>query len=153
MKYLGLVFASWVLWLPVTFWFGRVFCRWLCPLGLSQGLVNWLFHPRSHVRRVCENLPRGKWQLLVSWLLVAAYFLLPVGCWLSPWGIFGRVLVLFAPGVVLFAAILVLAAFGHGRVWCNWICPMGTIFDLVAKLGWREAKACRSCGRCRRCFR
>ena len=40
-----------------TLLLGRFFCRSVCPLGILQSAVNWVFHPKSHVRRVCTRLP------------------------------------------------------------------------------------------------
>lgn len=146
-------FATWLLWLPITFWFGRVYCRWVCPLGLCQSLVQLICHPRTRVRRVCANLPRSRAQRIVNWAFVAVYFFAPLGYLLNPWGIFGRaVFVFFVPGIVLFAAVLVLAIFGKGRLWCNWACPLGTLFDLAARLGWKQERIVGSCRNCRRCF-
>lgn len=153
LRNVGVFFACWYLWLPITFWFGRVFCRFCCPLGLLQSLVNFVFHPKSHVRRVCANLPRPWFQLAVNWVVVLAYFFAPIGYLLNPWGIFGRgVLASFTPGIVLLAAVLLLSVFGRGRIWCNWICPLGTVFDAVARLGWKREKVIGSCRNCRRCF-
>ena len=39
---------------------GRLFCECLCPLGIIQSVVNWIFHPRTKVRRVCTRLPEKK---------------------------------------------------------------------------------------------
>ena len=153
MKTLALVWATWIAWIPVTFFFGRLFCRYVCPVGLSQSLVNILFHPKSHVRRVCARLPRSNVQHTVNVAVLLVYFTLPVGCVLHPWGIFGRVIFCFLPGIVFFAAILVTAAFGRGRFWCNWVCPLGTMFDFVAKIGWNREKVGRGCAHCRECFR
>ena len=152
MKYFAIFCCAWYLWVPVTFWFGRVFCRFCCPLGLSQSLVSLIVRPKTRVRRVCTELPRSALQRVVNWTIVAAYFLTPIGVYVNPWGVFGRVLTLFVPGIVFFAAILVLALFGKGRIWCNWVCPFGTIFDLVARLGWHRDSPCRSCANCRACF-
>ena len=152
MKYFALYCAAWYLWVPVTFWFGRVFCRYGCPVGLSQSLANLVFHPKTHVRRVCTRLPRSRVQRVFNWTVVLLYFLTPIGVYVNPWGVFGRVLVGFVPGIVFFAAVLATAAVGKGRFWCNWICPFGTIFDLVARLGWHEDRVGRGCGNCRRCF-
>lgn len=152
MKYLALVWATWIAWIPITFWLGRVFCRYICPLGLSQTIVHRIFRPRAHVRRVCTRLPRPALQRCVNLACLLLYFTLPVGALLHPWGIFGRVLVLFIPGIVFFAAILVLAVFAKGRVWCNWICPLGTMFDFVARFGWHQDKIGKGCANCRACF-
>lgn len=151
---LSMFFSCWVLWLPITFWLGRVFCRRFCPLGLSQSLMQRLLPRKKRVRRVCENLPRGRLQLAVNYCILGIYFFAPLGYLLNPWGIFGRaVFVYFIPGIVVFTGILVLALFGQGRIWCNWICPLGTIFDLTAKLGWRRREIDSSCANCRRCFK
>ena len=152
MKWLAIVWAVWIAWIPVTFLFGRVFCRYVCPLGLSQSLVNRIFHPKTAVRRVCSRLPRPWYQKCVNWTILLVYFTLPVGNLLHPWGIFGRVLFLLAPGIAFFAAILLLAIFGKGRIWCNWICPLGTMFDAVAKFAIRGDKIGKGCGNCKACF-
>ena len=152
MKWLAMAWAVWIAWIPVTFLFGRVFCRYICPLGVSQSLVNRMFHPKTAVRRVCSRLPRPWYQKCVNWTILLVYFTLPVGNLLHPWGIFGRVVVLLAPGIAFFAAILALAIFGKCRIWCNWVCPLGTMFDAVAKFALRGDKIGKGCGNCRACF-
>ncbi len=152
MKYYALIISSWVLWLPITFWAGRVFCRYVCPLGLSQSFVGALARRKKNVRRVCTRLPRSKARLAVNVAVLVIYFTLPLGSLMHPWGVFGRVLSLFAPGIVFFAAILILSLFGKGRLWCNWVCPLGVIFDFVAKLGWRADVVGKGCASCRACF-
>ena len=139
---------------------GRFFCDWLCPLGILQSVVHFLAHPKSHVRRVCTRLPETKAQRVVRWsvfaiaaLLVAAGFG-ALGWALTPYSILGKALVGVVPGVVLAAVVLALATLGHGRIWCNWVCPVGTLFNLLArgaKLPDRiDGKS--GCGNCRRCF-
>lgn len=139
---------------------GRFFCAWLCPLGVLQSVVHFLTHPRSHVRRVCTRLPETRVQRIVRWSvfalaagLVAAGFG-ALGWALTPYSIVGKALIGFAPGLVLAGGVLVLAAVGSGRAWCNWVCPMGTLFNLLA----RKARYPHTidlkegCGACRRCF-
>ena len=118
---------------------GRFFCAWLCPLGVLQSVVHFLTHPRSHVRRVCTRLPETRVQRIVRWSvfalaagLVAAGFG-ALGWALTPYSIVGKALIGFAPGLVLAGVVLVLAAVGSGRAWCNWVCPMGTLFNLLAQ--------------------
>lgn len=139
---------------------GRFFCAWLCPLGVLQSVVHFLTHPRSHVRRVCTRLPETRVQRIVRWSvfalaagLVAAGFG-ALGWALTPYSIVGKALIGFAPGLVLAGGVLVLAAAGSGRAWCNWVCPMGTLFNLLA----RKARYPHTidlkegCVACRRCF-
>ena len=56
----------------VTLLFGRFFCRAMCPLGILQSVANWLFHPKTAVRRVCTRLPETAAQRTVRWIVFAA---------------------------------------------------------------------------------
>ncbi len=139
---------------------GRFFCDWLCPLGIAQSVIHFLTHPKAHVRRVCTRLPETKAQRIVHWSVFALAALLitagfgALGWAITPYSIFGKALAGVIPGIALAAIVLALAAIGHGRIWCNWICPIGTLFNLLAKdakLPDRiDGKA--GCGNCRRCF-
>ena len=137
---------------------GRLFCECLCPLGIIQSVVNWIFHPTTKVRRVCTRLPESKNQQTVRWTVLAVSAVLvatgfgAVGWLLTPYSIYGKALTLFAPGLALFAAVVVLAAFGKGRVWCNWICPVGTIFNLLSKKSVCAHKVGPGCANCKACF-
>ena len=147
-----------LLWaLPLTFLLGRFFCEAMCPLGVLQGLVNWLLHPKTHVRRVCTRLPETKAQRIVRWsvlALVAAGLASGVGAasLVLPMSVFGKAVLLWAPGVALFALVMVLAAFGQGRIWCNWVCPYGTLFNLASRFSLLKNKVGAGCGNCRKCF-
>lgn len=153
--------------LAATLLFGRVYCRFICPLGILQSLVRGFRGPR----RVCTRLQfgyGGRARRIVAWtILVAAAVagLLGFGWqWLDPYAIATRgISACFAPEfdavVVAFAAIpliaiLLLAAFAGGRLWCNWVCPVGTLLAFVSRFAWRKdrvKKSCR-CDKCRRCF-
>ena len=119
--------------------FGRLFCECLCPLGIIQSIVNWIFHPKTKVRRVCTRLPETKAQQTVRWTVLAVVAVLiatgfgAVGWFLTPYSIYGKTLTMFWPGVAVFAVVVVLAAVGKGRIWCNWVCPAGTFFNLLSK--------------------
>ncbi|MBQ3287815.1 MAG: 4Fe-4S binding protein [Kiritimatiellae bacterium] len=157
----------------VTLLFGRFFCRAMCPLGILQSVANWLFHPKTAVRRVCTRLPETAAQRTVRWTVFAAAVLciaFGYGAWaglVDPYAIYGRVLSLVPSGdgeagpvrlelaivaIATFTAIIVTAAVGKGRIWCNWVCPAGTLFNLVARFSWRKDSVIHSCGNCRRCF-
>lgn len=137
---------------------GRVFCECLCPLGALQSFVNWVFHPKTHVRRVCTRLPVSPRQKIVRTLVLVVFWALLLGgfgavAWfLTPYSIFGKAMALFVPGVVLFAVVMVLAAVGKGRIWCNWICPAGTLFSALSAKSVCRHKVGEGCANCRACF-
>lgn len=137
---------------------GRLFCECFCPLGIVQSFVNWLFHPRTHVRRVCTRLPQGGAQLAVRWTVFAVFAALlfagfgAVAWIIGPYSIFGKAITLFAPGVVVFAVVVALAAAGKGRTWCNWICPAGTLFSSLSVKSVCRHKVGEGCANCRACF-
>ena len=137
---------------------GRLFCECFCPLGIIQSLVNWIFHPKTKVRRVCTRLPESHAQQTVRWTVLAVSVVLAatgfgaVGWLLTPYSIYGKALTLFAPGVAVFAVVVVLAAFGKGRLWCNWICPVGTLFNVLSKKSVCAHKIGPGCANCKACF-
>ncbi len=137
---------------------GRFVCKWVCPLGILQSLVNWVFHPKSKVRRVCTRLPQSSTQLTVRYTILATSVVLIVcgfgglGWCLNPISILGKAYTLFLPGLVIFAGILLLAMFTKGRIWCNWICPVGTFLELLAKFSPCQDKVGKGCTHCQACF-
>lgn len=137
---------------------GRFFCECFCPLGVIQSFANWIFHPKTKVRRVCTRLPETRRQQVVRWTVLATGVVLVVtgygaiGWFFTPYSIYGKVLTLFVPGLVIFAVVVVSAAFGKGRFWCNWICPVGTLFNLLSKKSFCAHKVGPGCANCKACF-
>ena len=153
--------------LAATLLFGRIYCRFICPLGIAQSLVRLLRGPR----RVCSRLRfgYGGWARVgVSSAVLTAFLALGFAGlgwqWLDPYAIASRaVCIFFSPefdwavwafALVPAVVILLLAACAGGRLWCNWICPVGTVLAFVARFAWRQDKVakCAGCGRCRKCF-
>ena len=139
---------------------GRFFCAWLCPFGVLQSVVNAVTHPKSHVRRVCTRLPETKPQRAVRWSVLALAAVLvalglgSLGWAVTPYALLGKALIGFVPGLVLAVVVFILAAVGSGRLWCNWICPMGTLFNLLAQKARHPHRINLKdgCGNCRKCF-
>lgn len=133
---------------------GRIYCEVVCPLGIVQDFVRWV--ARKKARRVCSRLPETPRQRAVRWAVLA--LALAVGLagfsfvWLDPYAIFGRGITLTG---ILFFLVLVLACVGKGRFWCNWICPVGTLLQLVSRWSVFKDKvaACDHCEECRKCFK
>jgi len=132
---------------------GRLYCEIVCPLGIVQDLVRWV--ARKKVRRVCTRLPETKRQRTVRWIVFALFLLAGLAglsfVWLDPYAIFGRGLTLTGG---LFFLVLVLSFVGAGRFWCNGICPVGTLLQLVSRFAVFKNKVekCDHCEECRKCF-
>jgi ferredoxin len=137
---------------------GRFFCEALCPLGIIQSVVNFIFHPKTKVRRVCTRLPESKSQKIIRWTVfaicisLASFGFFGLAWFLSPYAIFGKSITLFPPALGAAAVVLILAAVGKGRIWCNWICPIGTLFTLLSKFSVSKHKIGNGCGNCKACF-
>ena len=141
-----------------TLLLGRFFCQAVCPLGIVQTFVHAICHPKRHVRRVCTRLPETRAQRIVRWSVFAACVALGaaglrgVAAMVDPISVFGKAVTLWAPGVAVFVLVVVLAAVGDGRFWCNWICPFGTLYALLSKVSVFRNKVGPGCGNCRRCL-
>jgi len=147
----------------------RVYCRFVCPLGILQSLSRIVVRRR----RICSRLDDVTWRspTRISVRSAVFAFTIAVGLagggwqWLDPYAICTRaVCVFFAPefdalvaAIALVPAIVILASsfLTHGRVWCNHICPIGTLLSVIGMrplLG-DKVKKCSGCENCRRCFK
>ncbi len=149
--------------LLLTLLFGRVYCSWLCPLGIVQDLANRAARPRPRAAkgrflRHRPNHPRLRlcFGLLGFGLLLSG----SVGLltWLDPYSIAARGMAAFlstllhglagaevpepdweryAPwmmaAVALGLALPLVLALWRGRLYCNSICPVGALLGLLAR--------------------
>jgi ferredoxin len=136
--------------LPVLFTllFGRVFCAGVCPMGALQELVNVKnFRLSRPVEAVLGVIPWIYLAFAVLYAVTRSSFLI---CRFDPFiGIFrmgGDV------GMILFGALLLLAAVFTGRPFCRFLCPYGALLSLFSRVSiWRIkiTPACINCDLCR----
>lgn len=132
---------------------GRLYCEVICPLGIVQDLCRWIF--RKKIRRVCSRLPESPRQSIARWIVFALFMTVGLSglsfMWLDPYGVFGRGITLSGG---LFFVVIALSAVGGGRLWCNRICPVGTLLQLISRFSVFKDKfdkrAC--CGECCKCL-
>lgn len=149
---------------------GRVYCSILCPLGFLQDVAIWA----GRILRIKHEWKIGKKKQLkilrISVLTITVVLLFIGSAFLSglldPFSIFSRfmfVLKMIALGTVkgyflpiLFVSaticVIVLLAAKKGRIFCSWLCPVGTMFWGLSKVSLFKFKinqsACNQCGKC-----
>jgi len=179
--------------LILTLLFGRVYCSFICPLGILQDLISRisnLFRKRNKRFSFLKarNILRYGF-LIISLVAVISGFIVFLG-WLDPFSIFGRFMthavrpiviyinngiasVLFSSNIywlapvefrafswaslgavaVLMTVVIWMSA-AYGRLYCNTICPVGTLLGLFSRFSFFKIKldqaTCNSCGLCQK---
>ena len=180
--------------LILTLLFGRVYCSYICPLGIFQDVTGW-FSKKVHNAgkkkfRLRFALPKTKLRYSILVIVCLSLFSRNIFLinWLDPYSNFGRFVsdllrpaymlannmlvgilesfgsyalypvtvaktdpyVLIIP--VLMLALVVWLSVWKGRLYCNTVCPVGTLLGLVSKKSLYkirfDASACNQCGKC-----
>lgn len=153
---------------------GRTICGWLCPLGLIQELFYKIPTPKLPKGRYTRVLSRLKYVILavfvvaIPLLYAAQHFPVPAFCkYICPAGTlegamallsnpvnaekFSMLNILFTRKFIVMALILTACVFAY-RAFCRFLCPLGAIYGLFARvslLGVKvDAAKCTRCGRC-----
>ncbi len=140
--------------------FGRVFCGWLCPVGLvlelGDRLRNWLHRRLARLRvKVPQfHVPKGlKYWLLLLFLGLSLVAGIPVFTSASPINIV-VLSVLFLPlvGLIVIGLLIVLEHFSP-RLFCRSICPLGALYSLLGRYAPLRIRVRTGCERmaCQRC--
>ncbi len=134
---------------------GRVFCGWICPLGLVLDL-NEDIRRRFISKRDGKRLPRQiKYIALGMFLLLSLLTKLPVFTMLSPINILTRnILFGIGPEIAIVVAIIAIDLFVSRRLWCRSLCPLGAFYSLIGRFSFlhiRIRNQGASCTRCAAC--
>ncbi|MCQ2186165.1 MAG: 4Fe-4S binding protein, partial [Bacteroidales bacterium] len=156
-----------VLLVSLTLIFGRVYCSFLCPLGITQDLIYFTRTRGEKKRKYQQNYSKAIDALRYTFL---ALFILgtiagtvmgtaSLVYLIEPYSIFGRIMGSLL-GKSLVVGIITLITFGvivflvwkYGRTWCNTVCPVGSLLGLLSrfsilKLSINRNK-CVNCGLC-----
>lgn len=173
--------SSRVLWiglivpLVVTVVLGRVFCSWICPMGLLLEFTDKLRPVLRWLELRPQDIPTArltKYLLLGAGLLLVAALSLPVLGYVYPPAMVGRELHGLVFGLfdraemghfgfwiggltwmsLVLVGIAVVEVTVSRRWWCRYVCPGGALYSL---LGWRRPvrvkrnqPRCTDCGDC-----
>ena len=149
----------------VNFLIGRLYCSVVCPMGIFQDIFIW-FHriifgkKRPYRYRKPQNWVR--YTVLVLFVILMVLGLNGIATLVAPYSAYTRMVAnIHGTGLVHWIAIATLCCIGvmsfmYGRLWCNTICPMGTLMGFVSGhslFGIRiDREKCVACGKCeKRC--
>ena len=146
--------------LVVTVLIGRLYCSVVCPMGIFQDFVTWisglLFPKRKFQYRRAANWLRYIVLALFVALMVAG--LGSLAALIAPYSAYARMVTnIHGTGLPLVIAIVTIVVIGvmsfvWGRLWCNTICPVGSLLGLVSKYSLFGIRIDTSkCGGCHRC--
>ena len=131
----------------LTFLFGRFYCSTLCPLGILQEFLMFVFRRKNSLKK---NLPYKYFiaALVLGFLIGGTAFLVRL---IDPYTLFGSAMSGALYGLVVLFLIAVLVWF-KGRWFCSNLCPVGTLLGLISKFAvnkiYIDADKCVSCGAC-----
>ncbi len=146
--------------LGMTLLLGRVFCSWMCPVGLVLELntsCHAFFKKLGLTREV--GIPDFRYLILVIALVLGFVLAFPVISVFDPPHVLGRELMyLFTHhevsvmGVSFLLGIVLFEFFFVSRAWCNSFCPSGGGLSLLGmKRWWRIKMSSEWCIHCREC--
>jgi ferredoxin-type protein NapH len=156
-----LMLLSLIIPLVGTLLLGRVFCSWICPMGMFGDFLNWIRRLLGKIEFGFFNLPvsrRIKYWVLgfgVVVCLIASvqffYIFYPPRI-ISDWVRDGWTSTVSGIDLMIFGVILVFELLLCQRLWCKCLCPGGALYSLLGK--WRvlrinrDVHACTHCGKC-----
>ena len=147
--------------LLVTLVIGRFYCAVVCPMGIFQDLFVWahkLIFGKKRPYRYRKPANWLRYTVLVLFVLAMLVGMNSIAVLIAPYSAYARMVTgLHASGLAQWVAIATLAVIGlmsftMGRLWCNTICPVGSLLGLLAKhrlFGIRiDAAKCVGCRKC-----
>ena len=157
--------------LITTFFFGRIWCGWICPVGGFSELVSRMLNDRWKIEY--RWLPQiqirygylGTYLIILPALGISActlcnFITVPRLVEAVSGGFVGLAFIFSAVGLANLALLLLLGFFANkGRTYCQFMCPIGAFDALVNKLGSRfrnvhrirvEKERCTGCNVCAR---
>ena len=147
--------------LLVTLVIGRFYCAVVCPMGIFQDLFVWahkLIFGKKRPYRYRKPANWLRYTVLALFVIAMLVGMNSIAVLIAPYSAYARMVTgLHASGLAQWVAIATLAVIGlmsftMGRLWCNTICPVGSLLGLLAKhrlFGIRiDAAKCVGCRKC-----
>lgn len=146
----------------VTLVFGRVYCSVVCPLGIMQDLFSRIGGLRKK-NRFGWKKPRVwvRIAFFAAFVVLFAAGLVSIASLIEPYSTFGRIVTAAMEGNAVtvavaasFFIVIILFSFFGGRLWCNTVCPAGTVLGFISKYSlFRPVIDTEKCNGCTLCAR
>lgn len=147
------------IWLGITLVFGRIYCSTVCPLGAMIDLFGRM-RPAGKVYRYAKSAR----VLRIAAFVVCASLLVTAWTfphrWLEPFGLYSTIVQSITAGSVTLATaaatlitlIIAAVAYRRGRLFCNTLCPVGTLLGFFSsRPAFHIDIDTDRCIQCRRC--
>ncbi len=145
------------LFLGLTLIFGRIFCGYICPLGVAQELVSLIKFNSNFTNDLKTNT---KYLTIIRWVVFCSFwtsiiilgveivpYLNPINGFLLIW--FPSNLALIFPAMTL--GIIVIASFYSYRPFCRYICPFGALASIISRFSIFKIRKTSNCIGCTSC--
>jgi len=132
--------------LAASFFFGRIYCGWICPMGTVLRAETWLYE-KMHIDRKRFRTP--SWMhsaagVMVRWTVLVLFFGIMVMMQRQ-----GRPVPIL---LYLTAAAALVSLFFEEAFWHRQLCPFGTLLSVTGRTAKKQVRvdqtSCIACGKC-----
>ena len=142
----------------IVFYFlagGKAYCSWVCPYGLLSEIGEHIHMKlvRKKIIKERKYNPNIRFFFWVAFLVAAAVDGYLVFEAINPIGIFSRFITYgWSLAIVWVVIVLLFEILFSRRMWCKYICPVGTTYNMLGwismtKVKW-DMEKCDHCGAC-----
>lgn len=162
-----------LVWLLLTFVFGRIYCAMVCPIGALSDFFTWIRRKSPRLNKPFKYRPQSQLSVHIMWIyivcVVAGVAVVPflIEPWnmtrnmaaaVNPdavsmtWTAVGRGVLTGVLGGVAAFLLIALTSLRRGRDFCTTLCPIGTALGYVQGISLTHVEIntdiCISCGHC-----
>ena len=145
---------------------GRIYCSVICTLGIAQDVFTWIgttakkmFHIGSRHRfSYHKELRWLRYVVLLAFVVLMLTGMNGLALLIAPYSTYGRIIRGIVSGgtimwvAVVSATVIFVSALLGGRLWCNTICPVGTLLGTLSRHSVTgigiDGEKCVSCRKC-----
>lgn len=148
--------------LILTVFFGRFFCGWFCAFGALNDFMfiisKKIFKNKFKINKSIDSKLKYLKYIILGFIVIFIWTLKVVSFDnLSPWDAFAQATEIFKgnfsmPIAFILLALIIIGAMFVERFFCRYLCPLGAMLGILAKLKLTKiVKPHSNCGKCKLC--